>query len=106
MMNAQAVALDTVALDTVALDTIALDTSAIFAILALVPEAALFSALIACRQTPVGAPTLMEARLVMERLSDDPENDLGDVLRRIEATIVSFDYAMFEAAADTFHRLG
>ena len=90
----------------VALDAIALDTSAILAILALESEAALFSALIACRQTLVGAPTLVEARLVMEKLSDDPENDLGDFLRRSEATIVSFDDTMFEVAADAFHRFG
>ncbi|CAA2154984.1 Ribonuclease VapC42 [Methylobacterium brachiatum] len=86
--------------------TIALDTSAIFAILAFEPEAALFTALITRRQTLVGAPSLVEARLVMERLSNEPEHDLRTFLDRAEAKIVSFDKIMFEAAAEAFHHFG
>ena len=86
---------------------IALDSSAIVAVLLLEPEAADFRRTIAASGALVGAPTLVETRLVLESyLSGRAENALRAFLHGAGIAIVPFDAAMFEAAAEAFDRFG
>lgn len=86
---------------------IALDTSAILAILIAEPEEDDFLRILANAATVVGAPTLVEARLVLEsRLPGNAEAVLRDFIAKRGLTVVAFDQAMFEAALDAFTRYG
>lgn len=86
---------------------IALDSSAIVAVLLLEPEAPDFRRAIAASGALVGAPTLVETRLVLEGyLFGRAHSTLRAFLHGTGITIVPFDGAMFEAAADAFVRFG
>lgn len=86
---------------------LAIDTSAIIAILNTEPEEERFSRLIATSRAVVGAPTLVEARLVLEgRTPGQAEMLLRTFIVRPTVTIVPFDAAMFESAIDAFARFG
>lgn len=86
---------------------IALDTSAILAILLDETEGEVFQLIIAGSRTLVGAPTLVEARLVLEgHPAHAAEAVLRDFVRRRNLIIVAFDVAMFEAAIGAFTRFG
>lgn len=90
---------------------IALDTSAIIAILTAEAEAEaeeeIFLRMLTSGGVLVGAPTLVETRLVLESLAPGLATEL---LRRFIArksiSVVPFDIPMFEAASEAFTRFG
>lgn len=86
---------------------IALDTSAIIATLVAEPEEFIFLRIIKANGAVVGAPTLVEVRLVLEgRASGRAEGLLRGFLASLSPKVVPFDAAMFEAAIDAFARYG
>jgi ribonuclease VapC len=86
---------------------VALDTSAIIAILLEEPEEEVFSRIVAFRGAVVGAPSLVEVRMVLERyLPNDADREFRRMLRQRDITIIPFDAAMFEVASDAFARFG
>lgn len=84
-----------------------LDTSAIFAILAAEPEEDIFLKLLTAESALIGAPTLVETRMVLESHAPGRAKDMLDrLVARKSITIVHFDVAMFEAASEAFVRFG
>ena len=86
---------------------IAIDTSAILAIVLQEAEEAAFQAVLAASSPIIGAPTLVEARLVLEsHYRVTAEAVLRGFIARHGLAVVSFDAAMFEAATAAFARFG
>lgn len=86
---------------------IARDSSAILAILLQEPEEEPFERLIAGTRTVVGAPTLVETRLVLEsHFPGTAESALRSFLAARSLTIVAFDAMMVEAAIRAFEQFG
>lgn len=86
---------------------IAIDSSAIIAILLIEREAADFRRAIVAGGAVVGAPTLVETRLVLEsRMPAHAERTLRAFLRDNGITITPFDAFMAEVAQDAFARYG
>lgn len=86
---------------------IALDSSAIVAILLLEAEEAAFRRAIVGSGAIVGAPTLVETRMVLEsNLPANAEGRLRAFLTDNGVAIVPFDAAMFGAAIAAFARYG
>ncbi|MCC0804892.1 type II toxin-antitoxin system VapC family toxin [Methylobacterium sp. W2] len=86
---------------------IVLDTSAIVAIALSEPEEWDFNRLIARRKAVVGAPTLVEARMVLDsRIPDAVVDFLGGFSSRPAISVLSFDARMYELACDAFARFG
>lgn len=84
-----------------------LDTSVIFAILAAEPEEDIFLKLLTAESALIGAPTLVETRMVVESHAPGRAKDMLDrLVARKSITIVHFDVAMFEAASEAFVRFG
>lgn len=78
-----------------------------FAILAAEPEADAFLRLLAIRRAIVGAPTLVETRMVLEsHAPGHAESMLHRFVSRRSITIVAFDATMFESASEAFIRFG
>ncbi len=86
---------------------VALDTSAIVAVLLGEAEAPAFARAIAASGAVVGAPTLVETRLVLEgRLPGTAEMCLGAFLADPAIIIAAFDAGMFAIASEAFARFG
>ena len=86
---------------------IAVDTSAILAILLLEPEEAAFQQVLTASVAVIGAPTLVEVRLVLEgHYRNHAEAVLRGFIARNGLKIVPFDAATFEAAISAFARFG
>jgi ribonuclease VapC len=86
---------------------IALDSSAIIATILHEPEAPAFEKILVLERSIVGAPTLVETRIVLEgRLSDRAGIFLHRLVTERGITVVPFDPSMAEAAADAFRRYG
>ncbi|MCJ2015065.1 type II toxin-antitoxin system VapC family toxin [Methylobacterium sp. J-076] len=86
---------------------IALDSSAIVAILLGEPEASAFRGIVAQGRCLIGAPTLCEARMALNRRL---RNRAAQALERIVADghieVVSFDETMSAIGIDAFNRYG
>jgi ribonuclease VapC len=85
---------------------IALDTSAIVAIALGEAEAEGFIRQIAVREALVGAPSLLESRMVLTSRMHDPAVFLDDFLEPAEIHIVDFSFAMYQVATTAFDRFG
>ncbi|UMY17897.1 type II toxin-antitoxin system VapC family toxin [Methylobacterium organophilum] len=86
---------------------IAVDTSAIVAILTAEPEEEGFLRLIASGGAVIGAPTLVETRLVLEsRMPGRAAVTLQGFLAWDRITIAAFDAGMFAIASEAFARFG
>ncbi len=86
---------------------IALDTSAIVAIACREPESDRFNALIATQEAFVGSPTLLEARMVLERnIPDFADAFFTSFLATQVIHPVAFTLEMFAAAAAAFREYG
>ncbi|MDP4023070.1 type II toxin-antitoxin system VapC family toxin [Methylobacterium sp. NEAU 140] len=86
---------------------IAIDTSAILAVLLAEPEEEAFDRLMATKRMLVGAPTLVEARLSLERrFSNRSESALRRFLTDHSVDVISFNADMFDIAIDAFARYG
>lgn len=86
---------------------IALDTSAIVAIALGEAEEKDFIRLIAQREAVVGAPTLVEARMVLQsRIPEEVADFLMSFTDRPVVTVLAFDAAMYERACEAFLRFG
>jgi ribonuclease VapC len=85
-----------------------IDTSAIIAILAGEPDAAHYAQLIEQHPTPhIGAPTLLEASIVLTRwFGEAAEAALDAFVREAGAEIVPFDLPQLHAAQDAYRRFG
>ncbi len=86
---------------------IALDTSAIVAIFLMEAEAPAFRRIVARGPVCVGAPTLVEAQIVLERRFG--ERAIGAIHRFLTigtVSVVPFDHVVFEAAGVAFSRYG
>lgn len=86
---------------------IALDTSAIVAVALGEEEADIFSRAIAIEETLIGAPTLLEARLVlMQRMPAFAGEFLTTFTSPADVQLVSFTAEMYHDAALAFERFG
>lgn len=86
---------------------IALDTSAVLAIILDEPEGEPFGLLVAGRTAMVSAPTVVEARLALERRAGTlAEGLVANFIARRSVAVVSFDAAMIGVALDAFRRYG
>ena len=85
---------------------IALDTSAIVAIALGEAEAEEFSRQIAVREALVGAPNLVESRMVLASRMHDPAAFINNFLKPAEIQAVDFSFAMYEVAVAAFGRFG
>ncbi len=86
---------------------IAVDTSAIVAIAMGEAEAELFDLEIAAREAIVGAPTLLEARLVLsEKMPGFARRFIETFISPAEITPVAFTTEMYRIAAEAFDRFG
>jgi ribonuclease VapC len=85
---------------------IALDTSAIAAIAFGEPEADAFNRQIAIRGAVVGAPTLVEARLVLSSRMSGADRFMRMFLAPPELAPVDFSVEMYRVAGDAFERYG
>ena len=85
---------------------IALDTSAIVAIAMGEPEADAFIREIARRGAVVGAPTLLEAHLVLSSRVASAEPFMRRFLEPAEVEPVAFSLEMYRLAVDAFERFG
>lgn len=85
---------------------IVLDSSAIVAIMLEEEEEEAFSEILGSNPAFVGAPTLVETRLVVDARLPAAGDLLNKFLHDSAVTIVPFDPAMFVAAADAFTRYG
>lgn len=85
---------------------IVLDSSAIVAIMLEEEEEEAFSETLGSNPAFVGAPTLVETRLVVDARLPAAGDLLNKFLHDSAVTIVPFDAAMFVAAADAFTRYG
>lgn len=85
---------------------IVLDSSAIVAIMLEEDEEEAFSEILGSNPTFVGAPTLVETRMVVDARLPAAGDLLNKFLRDSAVTTVPFDAAMFVAAADAFTRYG
>ncbi|MEE7477056.1 type II toxin-antitoxin system VapC family toxin [Methylobacterium hispanicum] len=85
---------------------IVLDSSAIVAIMLEEEEEEAFSEILGSNPAFVGAPTLVETRLVVDARLPAAGDLLNKFLHDSAVTIVPFDAAMFVAAADAFTRYG
>lgn len=85
---------------------IAVDPSAIVAIIVGEPEQSAFRQIMAAGEVVVGAPTLVETRLVLESRLPDAVGALRLFLQVSGVSVVPFDAAMFEAAIEAFARFG
>ncbi len=85
-----------------------IDTSAIIAILAGEPDAAYFAEMIERNPLPrIGAPTLLEASIVLTRwFGDSAEAALDAFVRESGAEIVAFDLPQLRAAQNAYRRFG
>lgn len=86
---------------------IALDTSSILAVLLNEPEGEAFGRIIAGRAAMVGAPTIVEARLAIQRRAATFADSLiaGFTARR-SVSVLPFDAGMAGLALDAFNRYG
>ena len=84
---------------------IVLDSSAIVAILLGEDEEETFSEILGSTPALVGAPTLVETRMVMEGRLPMAAELLEDFLHG-GVTVIPFDAAMYAAAAEAFARYG
>ncbi len=82
------------------------DSSAIVAMLLAEDEELAFSKVLGSKRALVGAPTLVETRMVLDARLSAAGDTLNDFLRDGGITIVPFDAAMFAAAAEAFTRYG
>ena len=86
---------------------IALDTSAIVAIAMREPEAETFNRVVAWREALVGAPTLLETRIVLAgKMPDFADAFLASLVSPGEVRVVAFTVEMYQAAAAAFDRFG
>ncbi len=85
---------------------IVLDSSEIVAIMLEEEEEEAFSKILGSNPAFVGAPTLVETRLVVDARLPAAGDLLNKFLHDSAVTIVPFDAAMFVAAADAFTRYG
>ena len=86
---------------------IALDTSAIVAIACREPESDRYNALIATKEALVGTPTLLEARMVLERkIPGFADAFLTGFLGNAAVHPLAFTLEMVTAATDAFRRYG
>ena len=85
---------------------IAVDTSAIVAIALDEEEADRFSRRIAAEEAVVGAPTLLEVRLVLSSRIDDPERFLDSFVNLPVVHPVAFTFQMYGAAVRAFASYG
>ena len=85
-----------------------IDTSAIIAILAGEPDAAYFAQMIEENTAPrIGAPSLLEASMVLTRwFGDTAEAALDAFVRESGAEIVAFDLPQLRAAQNAYLRYG
>ena len=85
-----------------------IDTSAIIAILAGEPDAAYFAQMIEENPAPrIGAPSLLEASMVLTRwFGDTAEAALDAFVRESGAEIVAFDLPQLRAAQNAYLRYG
>lgn len=85
---------------------IALDTSALVAVVLGEPEAGLFNQIIAVRQAVVGAPTLVEAHMVLASRSAESALLLDELVAGPSISVIAFDARMSEVAKLAFTRFG
>jgi len=86
---------------------IAVDTSALVAIAKTEPEKEPFSDFIALNDIVVGAPVLVEARIVLETfMGKAARGFLDELLTRPRVQCVPFTLAMYHVAGDAFSRYG
>ena len=86
---------------------IAIDTSAVLAIILDEPEGKPFGLLVAGHTAMVSAPTVVEARLALERKAGPlAEGLLASFVARRSVAIVPFDAIMISVALDAFRRYG
>jgi ribonuclease VapC len=86
---------------------IALDSSAVVAIALDEPEAEPFERAIAAREAIIGAPSLLETRLVLsDRIPSFAEAFLDGFIDFPEVRVISFTFEMYRAAVDAFERFG
>lgn len=85
---------------------IVLDSSAIVAIMLEEDEEEVFSEILGIHRAFVGAPTLVETRMVVDARLPAAGDLLNRFLRDGSVEIVPFDAAMFAAAAEAFTRYG
>lgn len=86
---------------------IALDTSAIVAIALCEPEEEMFARIIAQHRAMIGAPTLLEARMVLDgRIAASSEAYLDRLAQSPSIEIVAFDIASYRIASVAFARFG
>lgn len=86
---------------------IALDTSALVAVALNEPEEESFARIIAVRRAVIGAPTLVEARMVLEsRINEAAAIFLAELIRRPSVTVLAFDAQMYDLASAAFSRFG
>lgn len=85
-----------------------IDTSAIIAILAGETDAAYFAEMIERNPAPrIGAPTLLEASMVLTRwFGDAAVAALDAFVRESDAEIVAFDLPQLRAAQNAYRRFG
>jgi ribonuclease VapC len=85
-----------------------LDKSAVIAILAGEPDAAIYAERIEAAPTPrIGAPALLEASMVLTRwFGDAAEAALDAFVREAGLEIVAFDLAQLRAAQEAYRRFG
>jgi ribonuclease VapC len=86
---------------------IVLDASAVVAILLGEEEATDFSKIVASEPCLLGAPTLVEALIVLEKhLGDEANRFVWRFVSAYGVTILPFDAAMSEAATQAFRHYG
>lgn len=86
---------------------IAVDTSALVAIALKEAEHLDYSTLLAERRGLIGAPSIVETKLVLSRVSAVEVDDfLGGLIRRVNLSVVPFSPEMAEIAVAAFRRYG
>jgi len=86
---------------------ILVDSSAMVAIALGEPEADAFMRLMISTPTIIGAPTLLETRIVLaQRKVRDPVQATAVILKASQTEIVTFNATMSETAFDAFLRFG
>ena len=87
---------------------IAIDTSVIVSIARQEEDARAFNQVLARGRILVGAPTLLEASMVLPRiLSDGPARTfLDEFLADLEPDVVAFSRELFQASREAFYRYG
>ncbi len=86
---------------------IAVDSSALVAIAKNEAEGKAFAQVIGVAEAVVGAPTLLETRIVLQSLmSDGADRFIADIASNPAVTVVAFTADHYRLAAEAFQRYG